>query len=418
MAPQTSVPTNSSLNRKAQRMMEISCELNSSADLETLLRVIMDAATELTDSEAASVILLDPHTRDLYFAATSRGSSPDLIGMVVPLDTSIAGDILKREQPVIVPDVSTDPRHHKQISQAIDHETRSLLGVPMLAEERKVGVLEAINKIHGPYSPDDVQTLSTLASLAALAIHKAGLIAQLEEANRQLSELDRLKSNFIAIASHELRTPLTIILGYVSLLKDQIDGHEIEGALAAAMRLRRLMEDMFNLRYIDAGESQLNLTRFCLANLAQDTVKERNNLAEAKEHTLSLEAPSERCEILADRDAVRVVLSNLISNAIRFTPAGGEIHLTVTDRPHEIWVAVRDNGIGIPQQEQKRIFNRFYQVEHHMTRQHGGMGLGLAIASELLALQQGRIWVESQVGKGSTFTFALPCADGVEHESS
>jgi signal transduction histidine kinase len=395
-----------------KRMLEISCELNSTADLDTLLSIIMDAATELTGAEAASVLLLNPRTRDLYFAATSHGSRPGLIGMTVPLDSSIAGAILLTEEPHIVSDVRQEPRHHREVGEKIDYEIRSLLGVPMLAEEHRVGVLEAINKREGDFSQDDVETLTTLANLAAIAIHKAGLIAQLRDANEQLSELDRLKSDFISVASHELRTPLAVILGYVNLLKDQVASGELDLILEAALQLRSLMESMLNLGYIDAGQSKLNLSRFGLPALVREVVDEQGTLIEAKEQKVQLFLPRESCTVVADRESVRLVLTNLISNAIKFTPAGGRIQLGVTRRSDEVWASVSDNGPGIPASHQKRVFTRFFQVEPHLTRQHGGMGLGLAIAKELLELQNGRIWLESTEGAGSTFTFALPLAKG------
>jgi signal transduction histidine kinase len=393
-----------------KRMLEISCELNSTADLDTLLSIIMDAATELTGADAASVLLLNPRTRDLYFAATSHGSRPGLTGMTVPLDSSIAGAILLTEEPHIVSDVRQDPRHHREVGEKIDYEIRSLLGVPMLAEEHRVGVLEAINKKEGEFGQDDVETLTTLANLAAIAIHKAGLIAQLRDANEQLSELDRLKSDFISVASHELRTPLAVILGYVNLLKDQVASGELDLILEAALQLRSLMEGMFNLQYIDAGESKLNLSRFGLPALMRDVVDEQGKLIEAKGQKVQLFLPRESCPVVADRESIRLVLTNLISNAIKFTSAGGKIQLAVTRRSDEVWASVSDNGPGIAAPHQKRVFTRFYQVEPHLTRQHGGMGLGLAIAKELLELQNGRIWLESTEGTGSTFTFALPLA--------
>lgn len=331
--------------------------------------------------------------------------------MSVPLDTSIAGAILRSEEPIVVSDVSQDPRHHGRIGKALDHETRSLLGVPMLAEERKVGVLEAINNREGQFTQEDVETMSTLASLAGIAINKARLIAQLKDANEQLAELDRLKSNFIAVASHELRTPLAIMLGYITLLKEEVGGRELDRVLQAAVRLRGLMDEMFNLRYIDAGTPQLSFSRFCVARLAREVISERHSLAEAKEQTVESPQPDDSAIVVADKESVRLVLSNLLSNAVRFTPVGGKISATITQRPAEVWVSVQDNGVGIPQAEQARIFDRFYQVEHHMTRLHGGLGLGLSLARELLDLQNGRIWVESEEDKGSTFTFALPLAD-------
>jgi signal transduction histidine kinase len=271
-----------------------------------------------------------------------------------------------------------------------------------------VGVLEAINKIEAEFTQADVETLTTLANLAAIAIHKAGLIAQLRSANEQLSELDKLKSDFIAVASHELRTPLAVILGYVSMLKEQVGGEELESVLQAALQLRDLMEGMLNLQYIDAGESKLTLSDFGLGVLVREVVEEQGEMIQAKEQKVQLHLPADRCDVTADRETLRMVLSNLTSNAIKFTPVGGQIYITLSKRPDEVWVSVRDDGPGIPEAQQKRLFTRFYQLEPTLTRHHGGLGLGLAIARELLELQNGRIWLESAVGKGSTFTFALP----------
>jgi signal transduction histidine kinase len=400
--------------RSHKRMLEISYELNSTADLDTLLRIIMDAASELTSCDSASVLLLNPRTRDLYFAATSQRSSPGLIGMTVPLENSIAGAILLNEEPIIVSDVSQDPRHHKKVGEDLDYEIRSLLGIPMLAEEHKVGVLEAINKIEGEFDQEDVETLTTLGNLAAVAIHKAALITQLQDANEQLSQLDQLKSDFIAIASHELRTPLAVILGYVSLLKEDVGGAELERVLDAALKLRELMEGMINLQYIDAGESKLDLSTFSLAELVREVIEEQGHLVEASKHKVQLYLPRGSSDVVADRPTIRLVLTNLTSNAIKFTPAGGNISINVRQQADEIWVSVRDNGSGIPLAQQSRVFTRFFQLEPHMTRRHGGMGLGLSIAKEMLDLQHGRIWLESTEGEGSTFTFALPLAKAEE----
>ena len=403
-------PSEISSTARLERLIEISYELNSTADRDVLLQVIMDAATELTGAETASVMLLDPHTRELYFAAASKSSQPGIIGMKVPLENSIGGAILLHEEPMIVSDVRQDPRYYAKVGQTLDYETRSLLGVPMLAEGRKVGVLEAINKVDGEFNQEDVDTLSTLATLAAIAIRKAALISELQDANEQLNQLDRLKSNFIAIASHELRTPLAIILGYIALLREDVGGREVEGVLTAAVRLRNVMEDMFNLQYIDAGQSQLELSRFCLADRVGEIVEERDSMAEAKEQTVEFHRPEAEMPVLADKESLRLVMNNLISNAVKFTPTGGKITLTVSERPREVWVSVADSGAGIPEEAQPRVFDRFFQAEDHMIRHHAGLGLGLALAKELLEMQDGRIWFESTEGEGSTFTFALPLA--------
>jgi len=410
MSVQLSSPSAPEDASKLARLLEISLELNSTADMETLLRVIMDAATELTGSEAASVLLLDPHTRDLYFAAASGGSNPDLIGMTVPTDSSIAGTILKTNEPIIAHNVAQDPRHDKRVAVAIDFETHSLLGVPLLAEGDQVGVLESINKLEGGFTADDTEVLTTLANFAAITIRKAALISQLQDANELLSELDRLKNAFISIASHELRTPLGIILGYANLLKDQVRAEELDYVLKAAAQLRTLMEGMFNLQHVDTGQAKLDLTRFCLVQLVKEVVGNRDYQAEARGQVVTLHMPDEVCTVMGDQESLRLVLSNLLSNAFQFTPIRGQIDISVKKQSTEVWVSVQDNGIGISKAHQKRLFTRFFQAEDHLTRRHGGLGIGLAVAKELLELQNGRVWVKSQEGEGSTFTFALPLA--------
>jgi signal transduction histidine kinase len=188
----------------------------------------------------------------------------------------------------------------------------------------------------------------------------------------------------------------------------------LERVLDAALKLRELMEGMINLQYIDAGESKLDLSTFSLAELVREVIEEQGHLVEASKHKVQLYLPRGSSDVVADRPTIRLVLTNLTSNAIKFTPAGGNISINVRQQADEIWVSVRDNGSGIPLAQQSRVFTRFFQLEPHMTRRHGGMGLGLSIAKEMLDLQHGRIWLESTEGEGSTFTFALPLAKAEE----
>ncbi|MCL4869555.1 MAG: GAF domain-containing sensor histidine kinase [Anaerolineae bacterium] len=392
------------------RMVEISRVLNSTTNLDDLLRFIITEAAALTGSESASILLLDPATRQLRFKATSGSHAPKLLDFPVPIENSIAGAILTSNQPLIIDDVTQDARWNPKVSQAIQFKTRSILGVPMHDGERTVGVLESVNKQQGTFSFQDSETLSALADLAGVAVEKARLITQLTQANRKLNELDELKSGFIAIASHELRTPLSVILGYVSFLRESIDpelANQMDAVMDAAVQLRSIMQNMFNLQFVDTGRLKLDLEIFDFSILAQE-VTARYIATATMERTLTVRTPNEPLPVAADRNMIEVVLGNLLDNAIKFTSRQGIVAVIIERHGHELWCSVRDNGVGIPLDKLDRIFDRFYQVEHFMRRQAGGLGLGLSLAKELLTLHNGRIWVESVVGKGSKFDFALP----------
>lgn len=392
------------------RVLEVSRELNSTTSLDALLKQIINEAASLTNAEAASILLLDPYTRELRFKATSGEMPPEMADTAVPLDGSIAGTVLTSNKPLIVDDVSNDPRWNPEVSQTINFPTGSILGVPMHDVYRPVGVLEALNKVDGPFTQEDVALLSILADLAGVAIEKARLFEELKRANQQLNELDRLKSDFIAVASHELRTPLSIILGYVSYLREVADAQsasQLDSVLRAAVRLRNLIQDMLNLQYIDAGKASLDQSRVDLTQVIASLVSERDDIFMAKNQVVQTQLPAEPMAVIVDRNMFQVIFNNLFDNAIKFTPNEGVITISVEQHGPETWVSFQDTGVGITEIQLKRVFNRFYQIEHHLRRQHEGMGLGLAIAKDLVELNRGRIWATSTPDEGSQFFVAF-----------
>jgi signal transduction histidine kinase len=282
----------------------------------------------------------------------------------------------------------------------------------MMFQKRPIGVLEAVNKRdHGRFSEHDVQILSTLAAQAAVAIENARLVSELQEANVRLAELDRLKSDFIAIASHELRTPLTLILGYARFLRDRADeaaSGQLDVVLQAATQLQLLIEDMVNLTHLQAGSAELELNEFNLQELIQEAIEAQRQFAATKSIEFSQSLPVAVMRVRADREKIGIALNNLLNNAIKFTPVGGRIRVAVRPQTGMVAVSVADTGIGIPANELEHIFDRFHQVESHLTRQEGGMGLGLSIARGMIELHGGRIWAESVEERGSRFTFTLP----------
>lgn len=395
------------------RLIEISRRLNSATTIDDLLQLIISEAATLIHTEAASLLLLDSQTRELRFRAVSGPNQEQFLGMKVPLAGSIAGEILTTNQPLIVPDVRAHESWNDSVDAALGFSTSAILGVPMHdGVGRAIGVLEAINKLDGSdFGEDDVAVLATLADLAGTAVAKAQLYTELEKAYRQLNELDRLKSDFIALASHELRTPLSVILGYVSFLQEDADAataYQLESVMNAAVHLRSLIQDMVNLRYVDAGEAAFQPREVDLNQLLYTVARERRETANAKRQHLRLLLPQEKLVVLGDPSMLELVFGNLLGNAIKFTGEGGQVTLGAARRGDEVWIYVRDNGIGIPVEELERIFDRFYQVQPHMRRDYEGMGIGLSIVKDLVQLHHGRIWAKSEVDQGSEFFVALP----------
>ncbi len=396
------------------RLMHISTELNSTLQLDDLLGRIMDAAAEITGAESASVLLWNQNTRQLFFAASTSDAPADLLGKPVPLESSIAGTILQERKTVIVNDVESEPRHYTKIGDDAGLEIRSLIGVPMTVKNRPIGVLEAINKHTLPWTKDDEQYLTALASQAAVAIESAQLISRLKRANEELSQVDKLKSDFIAIASHELRTPLGVILGYASFLQEENTSNPKTQAHAtkvmnSALHLRKIIEAMTNLRYLQQNATDLNKMPIAVADLLQDVYFDVMTLLDSKSLKLQIAAVDGTINVEVDRAKMAMALTNILNNAIGFTPEGERIIIEAQPRASEVWIRIKDHGIGIEPDKLERIFEQFYQVENHMTRHHQGLGIGLSIARGLIEAHGGRVWAESGgLGHGTTFTIVLP----------
>jgi signal transduction histidine kinase len=399
---------------RLSRLVEVSVTLNSTLEIAPLLNFLIGSAADLVDSEAASILLFDEKTQRLYFAA-STGADPDELRRIpVPLEGSIAGAIYREDRPLIINEVASDPRHYRQVGEKIRFEARTLIGVPMRMRDRRIGVLEALNKRGGHFTANDQHTLSIVASQAAVAIHNANLVSALQKAYDELGKVEKLKSDFIAIASHELRTPLGVILGYAAILKEDADQATSEHAAAvlhSALRMRALIEDMTNMNMLRAGSAEVAPSLQPLQPIVDAAGEEMRLLIEAKGQELTRHVAAEELVASVDGSKLAMALTNLLHNAMRFTPSGGRILLGLERHGAEAWVRVRDNGVGIPAEQLERVFDQFYQVEDHMTRRHEGMGLGLSIVRAVVRAHNGRVWAESPgQDQGATFTIALPLA--------
>lgn len=398
-----------------QRLLEISITLNSSLALKPILSEILTATCEIVNSEAASLLLYVGNTNELRFVASNTpGENHEvLMRTPVPVEGSVAGQIARENRPIIIQNADQDERIYRSVDIRIGFHTRSLLGVPMHIKGNVIGVLEALNKREGLWTQEDAHHATILASHAAVAIQNARQTEALRKAYAELDQLDKLKTDFIAIASHELRTPLSVILGYASFLKEDAQGEVSEVASAvlnSALQLRSLIEDMTNLRFLHQGTLETHCENVSAAQAVRTALSELQALAQAKGQRLVLDLEQDAL-ICVDRAKIGMALINILNNAIKFTPQGGEIRISLERRPHEVWIRVADTGVGIPPDLLNKIFDEFFQVEDHMTRRHNGMGIGLSIARGMIQAHNGRVWAESNGrGQGSVFTVALPVA--------
>lgn len=393
------------------KLIEVS-QLSAKLGAMDLLQMIVDSAASITDSNAASILLLDEARGAMKFVAGPWSYLNILDELNVPVDRSVAGMVLRDGTQIQIQHAGSDARIYQLPEDAIDFKTHSLAAVPINYCGTKVGVLEVVNKLHGQnYSPDDLFHLEYLAAHAAVALEHVRLEIDQERLLEQMNELEQRKRDFIAITSHELRTPLGLILGHAtflrSMLKDSEKRAQVDAIVESAVRLKNIIEALSRVDSLESGTALVRSRVVNLTEIINDVVTTFSGMAQEKDIHLAADAEPDLL-IEADGDKLGIILSNLIRNALTFTNKGGNVEIKAFKSPGYLNIQVIDNGIGIPESDLERVFERFYQVEAHMTRKHGGMGLGLAVAREMVALQDGRIWAESEHGKGSTFHVELP----------
>jgi signal transduction histidine kinase len=395
------------------RLIEVSITLNSTLNLDELMQFIIRTATEILDCESVSILMYDELRDRLVITAATNLDPKHLADIPVPLENSVAGTIFRENKVVILSEVSDDPRYFPMISKHLQFKVENLMGVPMRVQDQPTGVLEALNKHDGAFDESDADILSVLASQAAVAVQNARLHKALQDAYEEMRAADQLKTNFLALASHELRTPLGVIIGYASFLQQESRGELSDHAkqvLNTAMQMRVLVDAMTNLDMLRSQEMVMNRMLAPIQQILRAAYAEVRPLAEAKNQKVIQEIPDGAIPVKCDPEKLKSAFVNLLDNAVRFTPEKGEIALGAANQPGgEVLVWVRDNGIGIPPDELKKIFGEFYQLEPHTTRKHGGMGIGLSIAKGLVEAHGGKIWAESEgKGKGATFKVLLP----------
>lgn len=388
------------LMARYERLMEISRQLNSTLDLGALLGHIVRAATELTGTEEASILLIDPATGELRFEAASNLTRAEMEAIPVPLEGSLGGWVATHGEPLLVADARSDSRWFRDVDKTIQFKTRNLLAVPMQIHNKIIGVLEAINKKDDqPWTSDDVNTLTALSSQAAIAIQNARLFQQ---------------SDFIAEMVHELRTPLAGLRASIALLlrptlPDERRHDIMETMQQETERLTAMTNDFLDLARLESGRTRLDMRRFELERLLWECAEVVRQQASERQIAITIhECPY---VVTADRDKIKQVLLNLLTNAIKYNRQGGAITCgaqmrTTGSGVPKIVVSVQDTGHGISEEDQKRVFDKFFRIAD-TAGYTTGTGLGLAIARRIIEAHGCEMGLVSELGAGTTFYFTL-----------
>ena len=391
---------NEGLLDRYQRIIEISQQLNSTLDHTALLRRIIAAATELTDTEAASILLLDSTSGELRFELSSNMTETETDRIVVPMDRSIAGWVVRHGEARVIEDVTQTSGVYREVDNVIAFRTRSLLAVPMRAQNRVIGALEAVNKRAGGFTAEDIRMLTILAGQAAIAIENARMFQQ---------------SDFMSEMVHELRTPLAALRTSIALLRrpevNDTRRHEIVDTMSSETeRLIRLTSDFLDLARLESGRVRLERVQFPLMPLLDECITVVR--AQAAEREIGLTASGLPLVAYADRDMIKQVVLNLLTNAIKYNRPAGRVDTQVILCPDDGRFAqldVIDTGYGIAPENQSQMFQKFYRVAETASITQG-TGLGLAIARRIMEAHGGGIGLESAPGIGSRFSITLPLA--------
>jgi len=400
-----------------QALGEVGHAISSTLDLQTVLSTIVARATQLSDTDAGVIYEYDEESEVFLPRATEHLEAEiieTLLATPVRKGEGATGRLAEVQEPVQLPDILVAPTESRVRAALVRTGYRALLAVPLVREDHLLGALTVLRKETGEFAPEVIELLRTFATQSALAIQNARLFREIAIKSGELELASRHKSEFLASMSHELRTPLNAIIGIGEILledsrelrrEDQIE--PLERMMRAARHLLTLINDILDLSKIEAGQMELDVIDFHLPSAIDEALLLMRERASRRGLALERHVDARLGEIQGDPRKVKQVLLNLLSNAVKFTPEGGRISLAARLGDGVVEVSVVDTGVGIAPEDQEAIFEEFRQAGR-ADKKIEGTGLGLALSRKFIELHGGRIWVKSQSGEGSTFTFTLP----------
>jgi GAF domain-containing protein len=400
--------------RDMSALVDMAQQITGKLKIRAVLQTTVEILQQLLNARASTITMLSENHAELMVAA-AVGVKQEYTQARMPIEDSISGQVVQTGELVYIRDSYQEPEF-----VFFSEIVRSLLVVPLIVRGETIGTLSLDSDRPNAFSDSDIQLLLIAAAQVGIAISNAGLFeevearaAELTVAYDELKESDRLKDELVQNVSHELRTPLTFVKGYVDLLMDgemglvtpaQQDALQI--VATKTDEITRLIDDIITLQRIDAGNLQMGL--HSMVDVVQTAVANHSIVAEKRGLSVKCNLPAEITPILLDKGRINQVIDNLITNAMKFSPDGGVITVTLRESENELRVIVSDQGIGMPKEKQARIFDRFYQIDGSARRRFGGTGIGLAIVKRIVDAHKGKIWVESELNQGSSFYFTLP----------
>ena len=402
-----------------QALSAVSRTVSSTLDLPTVLTTIVSRAVQLSGAAGGLIYEYDEATQEFRLQASHR-MAEELVDVQradpIHLGEGATGQAALRREPVQVPDIGDEQAYAvtRLRTALLGLGYRSVLAVPLLSEQRILGVLTVWRQAAGQFPDEVVNLLQTFAGQSALAIQNARLFREIADKGRQLEAASRHKSEFLANMSHELRTPLNAILGFNEMILG-----EVYGSLTPDLReplidiqnsgrhLLRLINNVLDLSKIEAGRMELALTDYAVQDVVERVRASLHSLAAEKGLELVAAVPADVPLAYGDAGRITQCLMNLAGNALKFTRQG-RVGIAVELQGDLLVYRVTDTGIGVAKDKLETVFAEFRQGDATITSEFGGTGLGLSITKKFVEMHGGRIWVESELGKGSTFSFAIP----------
>ncbi|MBU6359559.1 MAG: ATP-binding protein [Chloroflexota bacterium] len=388
--------------RQRDYLLKITRAISAQLDIDEVLKLVLQSSVEMLTGQAGLVALVEPDGQ--YRIRAYVGVAKTLLDQLNPI---MAESSNWREG------MTRMERRLATVVQEIGMGFLEVVGLPLNSGEDILGNLYIMRVRGSGFSSDDREILRSFADQAAIAVHNAQIYARLEHERRRLTVADEMKSTFISAVSHELKTPVALIKGYANTMANpgaKWDESTMRESLKVieeeADRLTDLIDNLLDASRAQSGAFKLSPVELDIDDLVVRIVKKFQ--LQTKGHTLIADISKDLPLVYADEARITQVLSNLISNAIKYSPNGGEIRVIGKTSDTEVIIAVADQGKGIAENDQPFVFDRFYRAQDSATQKQSGTGLGLYLAKVFIEAHRGRIWLESDGKSGSTFYFSLP----------